>query len=86
MRARLQEPVLAARIKRMDTLFNVIVWMLAVAYVAVQGLRLGIPAWMLLPIFMVAMVVLRSSLAAFGHYAIHRAQKGATRFLDSPSI
>jgi len=83
VRARLQEPVLAARIKRMDTLFNVIVAMLAVAYVAVQGLRLGIPAWMPLPIFIVAMVVLRSSLAAFGHYAIHRPQKGATRFLDS---
>ena len=30
VRARLQEPVLAARIKRMDTLFNVIVVMLAV--------------------------------------------------------
>ncbi len=83
VRARLREPAFAARIKRMDRLFNVVVAVLAVAYFAVQGLRLGVPAWMPLPLFVIAMVVLRSSLVAFGHYAIHRPQTGVNRFLDS---
>lgn len=83
VRARLRDPATAARIKRMDTIFNVVVAVLALAYVAVQVLRLGMPAWMPLPVFVIAMVVLRSSLVAFGHYAIHRPQRGATRVLDS---
>ena len=45
------------------------------------GLRLYDTSWMLLPAFVIAMVILRSSLAGFGHYAIHRAQKGATKVL-----
>jgi fatty acid desaturase len=83
MKARLREPALAARIKKMDTIFNIIVGLLGIAYFAVQGLRLAEPAWMPLPIFVIAMVLLRSSLVGFGHYAIHRAQKGITRFLAS---
>ncbi|BBX58083.1 hypothetical protein MSHO_34280 [Mycobacterium shottsii] len=39
VKARLNEPALAARIKRMDRLFNIVVALLAVAYFAVQGLR-----------------------------------------------
>lgn len=83
VRARLREPQTATRIARMDTVFNVVVAVMALAYVAVQVLRLGMPAWMPLPLFVIAMVVLRSSLVAFGHYAIHRPQRGATRALDS---
>ncbi|CAM4330701.1 Cytochrome b5-like Heme/Steroid binding domain protein [Mycobacterium basiliense] len=83
VKARLSEPALAARIKRMDTLFNVIVATLAVAYLAVQGLRLSDPRWMPLPAFVIAMVVLRSSLAGFGHYALHRAQRGINRVLGN---
>ncbi|WP_067548293.1 fatty acid desaturase [Nocardia crassostreae] len=76
VKKRLKEPELAARIKKMDKLFNIVVVLMAIAYFAVQGLRLAVPAWMPLPVFVFAMVVLRSSLAGFGHYAIHRAQKG----------
>ncbi|MGW5574568.1 cytochrome b5 domain-containing protein [Nocardia thailandica] len=76
VKARLKEPELAARIKRMDRIFDITVAILAVAYFAVQGLRLVQPGWMPLPVFVIAMVLLRSSLAGFGHYAIHRAQKG----------
>lgn len=76
VKKRLKEPELAARIKRMDRLFNIVVAILAVAYFAVQGLRLFERPWMPLPVFVILMVLLRSSLAGFGHYAIHRAQKG----------
>ena len=79
VKARLKDPALAARIKKMDKIFNMVVVGLAVAYVAVQGLRLAEPGWMPLPLFVIAMVLLRCSLAGFGHYAIHRRQKGLTR-------
>lgn len=79
VKARLNDPALAARIRRMDTCFNVVVVLLVIAYVVVQGLRLGAPAWMPLPLFVIGMVLLRSSLAGFGHYALHRAQRGMTR-------
>lgn len=78
VKARLAEPALAARIKRMDTLFNAIVAVLAVGYFAVQGVRLVEPSWMPLWAFVIAMVLLRSSLAGFGHYALHRAQRGSS--------
>ncbi len=83
VKARLKEPQLVARIKRMDTIFNIVVGLLLIAYFAVQGLRLVLLAWMPLPAFVIAMVLLRSSLVSFGHYAIHRAQKGITRFTAS---
>src|SRR5690606_21553436 len=67
------------RLKRMDRIFDIVAITLAVLYFAVQGVRLAEPAWMPLPIFVFAMVVLRSSLAGFGHYAIHRAQKGMNK-------
>ncbi|MEV5838881.1 cytochrome b5 domain-containing protein [Nocardia sp. NPDC052112] len=79
VKARLREPELAARLRRMDTIFNLVVAVLAVAYFAVQGLRLFERSWMPLPVFIVLMVLLRSSLAGFGHYAIHRAQKGLNK-------
>jgi fatty acid desaturase len=79
VKARLKEPELAARLQRMDTIFNIVVAVLAVAYFAVQGLRLFERSWMPLPVFVIAMVLLRSSLAGFGHYAIHRAQKGLNK-------
>src|SRR6478672_4364637 len=63
----------------MDKIFNMVVVGLAVAYVAVQGLRLAEPGWMPLPLFVIAIALLRCSLAGFGHYAIHRRQKGLTR-------
>ncbi|WP_085981855.1 fatty acid desaturase [Mycobacterium liflandii] len=83
VKARLNEPALAARIKRMDRLFNIVVALLAVAYFAVQGLRLLDTRWMPLPAFVIAMVLLRSSLAGFGHYALHRAQRGVNRVLGN---
>jgi fatty acid desaturase len=79
VKARLKDPALAARIKKMDKIFNIVVAGLATAYVAVQGLRLAEPGWMPLPLFVIAMVLLRCALAGFGHYAIHRRQKGLTR-------
>lgn len=79
VKARLNEPALAARIKRMDTYFNIVVALLVIAYLVVQLLRLAQPAWMPLPLFVIAMVLLRSSLAGFGHYALHRAQRGMNR-------
>lgn len=81
VKARLTEPALAARIKRMDRLFNIVVALLAAAYVAVQGVRLVEPRWMPLWLFVIAMVLLRSSLVGYGHYALHRAQRGPNRFL-----
>ncbi|WP_431195913.1 fatty acid desaturase [Mycobacterium camsae] len=83
VKARLREPRLAARIKKMDRLFNIVVAGLAVAYVAVQGVRLTEPGWMPLPLFVIAMVLLRCSLAGFGHYAVHRRQKGLNRVFAS---
>ncbi|MEU1521920.1 fatty acid desaturase [Nocardia rhamnosiphila] len=79
IKARLKEPAVAARIACMDRLFDIVAVLLVIAYFAVQGLRLTVPAWMPLPLFVLAMVVLRSSLAGFGHYAIHRAQKGMNK-------
>ncbi|BCI89148.1 hypothetical protein NIIDMKKI_43540 [Mycobacterium kansasii] len=81
VKARLAEPVLAARIKRMDRLFNIVVALLAAGYLAVQAVRLAEPRWMPLWAFVIAMVLLRSSLVGYGHYALHRAQRGPNRFL-----
>ncbi|BBX95946.1 hypothetical protein AWC15_19995 [Mycobacterium lacus] len=83
VKARLNEPALAARIKRMDTLFNIVAALLAIGYLAVQGVRLAESRWMPLPVFVIAMVLLRSSLAGFGHYALHRRQRGINRVLDN---
>ncbi|WP_278262236.1 cytochrome b5 domain-containing protein [Nocardia sp. AG03] len=80
VKARIKEPELAARLKRMDRLFDIVVAFLIFAYFAVQGLRLWDTSWMPLPVFVIAMVLLRSSLAGFGHYAIHRAQKGWNKY------
>ncbi|MFD3701635.1 fatty acid desaturase [Nocardia sp. NPDC058658] len=80
VKARLKEPELAARLKRMDRAFNIVVGVLIFAYIAVQALRLYDTSWMPLPAFVIAMVLLRSSLAGFGHYAIHRAQKGWNKY------
>ncbi|BDB43150.1 cytochrome b5 domain-containing protein [Mycobacterium kiyosense] len=84
VKARLTEPALAARIKLMDRLFNVVAVLLAIGYFGVQGLRLVEPRWMPLWAFVFAMVVLRSSLVGYGHYALHRAQRGLNRvFVNS---
>ena len=83
VKARLAEPALAARIKRMDTLFNVVVVLLAIGYFAVQGVRLAEPRWMPLWAFVIAMVLLRSSLVGYGHYALHRAQRGLNRVFSN---
>ncbi|MET9211124.1 MULTISPECIES: fatty acid desaturase [unclassified Nocardia] len=80
IKARIKEPELAARLKRMDRTFDVVVAVLIFLYFAVQGLRLWDTSWMPLPVFVIAMVLLRSSLAGFGHYAIHRAQKGLNKY------
>ncbi|MFD3595085.1 fatty acid desaturase [Nocardia sp. NPDC058640] len=80
VKARLKEPELAARLKRMDRAFDIVVGVLIFAYIAVQALRLYDTSWMPLPAFVIAMVLLRSSLAGFGHYAIHRAQKGWNKY------
>ncbi|MCA2207394.1 fatty acid desaturase [Nocardia rosealba] len=80
VKARIKEPELAARLKRMDRAFDIVVAFLIFAYIAVQGLRLYDTSWMPLPVFVIAMVLLRSSLAGFGHYAIHRAQKGWNKY------
>ncbi|MGY0498905.1 fatty acid desaturase [Nocardia sp. FBN12] len=80
VKSRLKEPELAARLKRMDRAFNIVVGVLIFAYIAVQALRLYDTSWMPLPAFVIAMVLLRSSLAGFGHYAIHRAQKGLNKY------
>lgn len=79
VKARLSEPALAARIKRMDKLFNIVVVMMAIAYFGVQAVRLVEPRWMPVWAFVTAMVLLRSSLVGYGHYALHRAQRGLTR-------
>jgi hypothetical protein len=83
VKARLAEPALATRIKRMDTLFNVVVVLLAIGYFAVQGLRLAESRWMPLWAFVIAMVLLRSSLVGYGHYALHRAQRGLNRVFSN---
>ncbi|MEU5096168.1 cytochrome b5 domain-containing protein [Streptomyces sp. NPDC020996] len=79
VKARLKQREMAARIRRMDRYFNITVAILAVLYFAVQGLRLFERSWMPLPVFVIAMVLLRSAMAGFGHYAIHRAQKGMNK-------
>lgn len=76
VKSRLKEPEMVARVKRMDRIFDAVAITLFVAYIAVQGLRLFDTSWMPLPAFVLLMVLLRSSLAGVGHYAIHRAQKG----------
>lgn len=80
VKARIKEPELAARLKRMDRAFDIVVAVLIFLYFAVQGVRLWDTSWMPLPVFVIAMVLLRSSLAGFGHYAIHRAQKGLNKY------
>ncbi|MFE7720980.1 fatty acid desaturase [Nocardia rhizosphaerihabitans] len=80
VKARIKEPELSARLKRMDRAFDIVVAVLIFLYFAVQGLRLWDTSWMPLPVFVIAMVLLRSSLAGFGHYAIHRAQKGLNKY------
>ncbi|GEE02855.1 membrane protein [Gordonia spumicola] len=79
VKGRLSEPTMAAKIKRMDRIFDAVAITLFIAYFAVMGLRLYDTSWMPLPAFVLAMVLLRSSLAGVGHYAIHRAQKGFTK-------
>ncbi|WOC13930.1 fatty acid desaturase [Gordonia sp. MP11Mi] len=79
VKKRLAEPELVARIKRMDRIFDAVAITLFIAYFAVMGLRLYDTSWMPLAAFVVAMVVLRSAMAGIGHYAIHRAQKGANK-------
>lgn len=69
----------------MDTLFNIVAALLAIGYLAVQGVRLAESRWMPLPVFVIAMVLLRSSLAGFGHYALHRRQRGSTGCSTTPS-
>ena len=83
VKARLKERAWVDRIKRLDRIFDIVVAFLIVAYFAVQGVRLVEPSWLPLPIFVIAMVLLRSSLAGFGHYAIHRAQRGINKALTS---
>lgn len=83
IKARLREPKLAARLDRMDKLFNIVAIVLTIAYFAVEGLRLFERSWVPLPVFVVAMVLLRSSLAGFGHYGIHRAQKGLNKIFTN---
>ncbi|MDT5225885.1 MAG: hypothetical protein QOG19_3292, partial [Mycobacterium sp.] len=83
VKARLAEPALAARIKRMDLVFNVVVVLLAIGYFAVQGVRLAEPRWMPLWAFVIVMVLLRSSLVGYGHYALHRAQRGLNRVFSN---
>ncbi|MBW0016909.1 MAG: fatty acid desaturase [Mycobacterium sp.] len=83
VKARVAEPAMVARLKRMDVYFNIVVVLLVIGYFAVQGVRLAEPRWMPLWAFVIAMVVLRSSLAGFGHYALHRAQRGVTRVLSN---
>ena len=70
-----QRAALAARIKRLDTYFNIVVVLLVAAYFAVQARQLADPVD--------ATAALRDcdgsaagSLAGFGHYALHRAQRG----------
>ncbi|WP_372491708.1 fatty acid desaturase [Gordonia zhenghanii] len=81
VKKRLAEPALVARIRRMDRIFDIVAIMLFIAYFAVMGLRLYDTSWMPLAAFVVAMVVLRSAMAGIGHYAIHRAQKGANKLI-----
>ena len=81
IKKRLRGKDIQTRLKKLDRWFNVVAAMLFIAYFAVQGLRLYDTSWMPLPVFVIVMVMLRSSLAGFGHYAIHRAQKGATKVL-----
>ena len=50
VKVRLKDPQLAARINKMDKLFNIVVVGLAVAYLAVQGVRLAEPHWMPVPL------------------------------------
>ena len=81
IKKRLRGKDIQAKLKRLDRWFNIVAAVLFIAYFAVQGLRLYDTSWMPLPAFVILMVILRSSLAGFGHYAIHRAQKGATKVL-----
>ena len=87
LKARLKEPALAARVRRADRVFNLVAALVLLGYFAVQGLWLARPGalaaagWYALPVFVLAMVALRSALAGYGHYAIHRAQRGPTRLL-----
>lgn len=76
IKKRLRAPEIRARLRRLDMWFTVVAAALLVGYVAVQALRLFERSWMPLWAFVILMVLLRSSLAGYGHYAIHRAQKG----------
>ncbi|WP_067674094.1 fatty acid desaturase [Nocardia miyunensis] len=83
IKARLREPKLAARLDRMDRIFNIVAVLLTISYFAVESLRLFERSWIPLPVFVIAMVLLRSSVAGFGHYGIHRAQKGLNKIFTN---
>jgi hypothetical protein len=74
IRTRLNAPEMRKKVDQMDTLFDAVTFILIVAYVLVQVLRLSFVQYMPMAIFVPLMVILRISLSGVGHYLIHRPQ------------
>jgi hypothetical protein len=76
IKARVNKPEMMKQIAQIDYLFNAISFILVIAYLLIQGLRLTSTVYMPLYLFVPLMVMLRISLAGVGHYLIHRPQVG----------
>ena len=81
IRARVEAPEMKAKVDRMDSTFDIVTILLAVAYVLVQMLRLCFPSLMPIFLFVPLLAMLRISLSGAGHYLNHRAQVGWNKAL-----
>lgn len=81
IRARLKEPVLKAKIKQMDRIFDLTTISIGLIYILVQWMRLDNAQHMPIYLFAPLMAALRISLSGAGHYLLHRPQIGLTKLL-----
>ena len=79
IRARLNQPEMIKKVAQMDFLFNVVSFMLVIAYVLVEWLRISFAPYMPIYVFVPLMAMLRISLSGVGHYLIHRPQTGLNK-------
>ena len=81
IRSKLKEPKIKAKIKQMDTIFDLTTICIGCWYILVQWLRLDFPQYMPLYLFVPLMAAIRISLSGAGHYLLHRPQIGLTKLL-----
>ena len=83
LRTRLNEPDMRKKVAQMDSLFDKVSVLLAIAYVLVQVLRVNFTPYMPVYLFIPLMTMLRISLSGVGHYLIHRPQVGLNKIFTN---